>query len=221
MSGDHALATVPPPAGLAPPPGGDLVAAAERLARELLRDLHPRWEHTRAVAARAAAGAAAVAPQDRPVLVAAAWLHDVGYAPDLRASGFHPLDGADHLREAGWPRLLACLVAHHSGARFAAQVRGLTDALSAHDDPRALAGAIADALTWADQTVSAGGEVVDVEERLADVLRRHGPDSPNARCHHLRGPYVRGAVRRTEDRLRRAGAVPAPAPAPPGEGPPR
>jgi len=26
-------------------------------------------------------------------LEAAAWLHDIGYAPDLVVSGFHPLDG--------------------------------------------------------------------------------------------------------------------------------
>ncbi|WP_432487541.1 HD domain-containing protein [Kineococcus sp. SYSU DK018] len=207
MSGNHALRTVPRP-GDAPAgdlSGDDLVAAAARLAREFLQDLHPRWEHTRAVAARAAAGAGAVAPDDRALLVAAAWLHDVGYAPALRVCGFHPLDGGDHLRRQGWPPLLAALVAHHSGARFVARVRDLSAALAVHDDPRAVQGPLADALTWADQTVSATGEVVDVEERLADVLRRHGPDSPNARCHHLRGPYVREAVRRTEERLRRPG----------------
>ena len=27
-------------------------------------------------------------------LVAAAWLHDIGYAPGLVQTGFHPLDGA-------------------------------------------------------------------------------------------------------------------------------
>jgi hypothetical protein len=30
---------------------------------------------------------------DRPVLIAAAWLHDIGYAPGLPETGFHPLDG--------------------------------------------------------------------------------------------------------------------------------
>jgi hypothetical protein len=27
-------------------------------------------------------------------LVAAAWLHDIGYAPELAKTGFHPLDGS-------------------------------------------------------------------------------------------------------------------------------
>ncbi|WP_432494986.1 HD domain-containing protein [Kineococcus gypseus] len=144
-------------------------------------------------------------PQERAPLVAAAWLHDVGYAEALRRTGFHPLDGAEHLRAHDWPPLVTALVAHHSGARFVAGVRGLGAQLAPFDDPRALEGPLADALTWADQTVSATGRLVDVEERLADVLRRHGPDSPNARCHPVRGPAVRAAVRRTQERLRRGG----------------
>ena len=34
-------------------------------------------------------------------LVAAAWLHDIGYAPELVETGFHPLDGARYLRREG------------------------------------------------------------------------------------------------------------------------
>ena len=37
------------------------------------------------------------------VLVAAAWLHDIGYAPDIVATGFHPLDGARYLAGLGAP----------------------------------------------------------------------------------------------------------------------
>lgn len=40
---------------------------------------------------------------DRDLLVAAAWLHDIGYAPELRDTGFHPLDGARHLEALGAP----------------------------------------------------------------------------------------------------------------------
>ncbi|WP_406239339.1 hypothetical protein [Nocardia sp. NBC_01009] len=29
----------------------------------------------------------------------AAWLHDIGYAPDIARIGFHPVDGAEFLRE--------------------------------------------------------------------------------------------------------------------------
>lgn len=44
-------------------------------------------------------------------LVAAAWLHDIGYAPSVRQTGFHPLDGAMFARSAGFGELVASLVA--------------------------------------------------------------------------------------------------------------
>jgi len=75
------------------------------------------------VVARAQALRAIVAAVDREVLIAAAYLHDIGYARELVTTGFHPLDGARWLRGQGYERL-ACLVAHHSGARFEAQVKG-------------------------------------------------------------------------------------------------
>ena len=32
-------------------------------------------------------------------MTAAAWLHDIGYAPAVDDTGFHPLDGARYLRD--------------------------------------------------------------------------------------------------------------------------
>ena len=78
---------------------------------------------------------------------AAAWLHDIGYSPELSHEGFHPLDGAAISRR-GHPRE-AALVAHHSGARFVAELRGLAPELSAF---RFVEDAVTDALTCADQT---------------------------------------------------------------------
>jgi hypothetical protein len=71
----------------------DLVAQARGAARGLLRRLPDggrRWRHTQGVAARAREAAAVLPLADRDVLEAAAWLHDVGYAPALVRSGFHP-----------------------------------------------------------------------------------------------------------------------------------
>ena len=69
-----------------------LIAKARALAKKLLRkELPERWLHTQGVATRAAELATTVAPEDRSVLIAAAWLHDIGYAPALRDTGFHPL----------------------------------------------------------------------------------------------------------------------------------
>ncbi|MFD6223383.1 HD domain-containing protein [Nocardia asteroides] len=53
------------------------------------------------VARRAAEAAGAV--DDPEMLVAAAWLHDIGYGADLATTGFHPVDGAEFLRAQGAP----------------------------------------------------------------------------------------------------------------------
>ena len=100
----------------------ELVLAARDLAAELLGDLGDRWLHTQGVADRAGFTTATVPETDRPALIAAAWLHDIGYAAPLRRSTFHPLDGACYLQERSWPDQLVGLVAHHSGARFVADV---------------------------------------------------------------------------------------------------
>ena len=181
-----------------------LIAAARDLAHELLGRLDGRWRHTQGVARRAAAAAAAVPAADRPVLVAAAWLHDIGYAEQLRRSGFHPLDGAWHLQEDHWPEPFAGLVAHHSAAGLVAAIHGLADPMGCFPAARYAWGPVADALTFADQTTGPDGEVMDLEDRLADMLRRHGPNSPNARAHAQRAPAIRAAVHRTEQHLRTA-----------------
>jgi hypothetical protein len=178
-----------------------LVEAARGLAHDLLADLGGRWRHTRGVAHRAAEAAVALPDADRPGPVAAAWLHDIGYAQPLRRSTFHPLDGAHYLQELDWPEPLAGLVAHHSAARYVAAVRGLAGPMGCFPADRYACGPLADALTWADQTIGPDGQRMDVEHRLADMLRRHGPDSPNARAHAERAPAIRAAVRRTEQRM--------------------
>ena len=134
-------------------------------------------------------------------MISAAYLHDIGYAAELQRSGFHPLDGACYLRDHAWPEPLAGLVAHHSAARFVAAVRGLAADLEAFPADRYASGPVADALTYADQTTGPTGERMDVEDRLTGMLRRHGPDSPNARVHDQRAPVIRAAVERTERRL--------------------
>ena len=63
-------------------------------------------------------------------------------------------------------------------------------------------GPLADALTYADQTTGPDGEVMAIDDRLAEMLRRHGPDSHNARVHPQRAPAIRAAVLRVEQRLR-------------------
>lgn len=181
----------------------DVVAEARALAATLLVRLPDRWRHTIAVAGRAVELSDAVDPDDRPVLHAAAWLHDVGYSDEVTSTGFHPLDGARFLDRKGWPPRLCALVAHHSGARFVAQHLGLDRQLHSFPDERS---SVTDALAYADQTVGAHGQPLRMEERMADMLRRHGSGSPNAAAHEARAPYLREMAARVEERLRRLSA---------------
>lgn len=170
--------------------------AAQELARELLAGLPQRWQHTTGVARRAEEVAATIGDDDADLLVAAAWLHDIGYAPPVKDTGFHPLDGGRYLRRHDWPERLAALVTHHSGACFTADVRGLSLA----EFPRELS-PLSDALTYADQTIGPDGRSTTVPERMADMLTRHGSGSPNARAHPRRGPFLLAVADRVDARL--------------------
>jgi hypothetical protein len=175
----------------------ELPSRAEQHATTLLTGLGDRWSHVQAVAAQARRVSAALAPEDRPYLIAAAWLHDVGYAPTLDRLGFHPVDGARYVRQQGQERL-ASLVAYHSGARFEAEERGLVDALAEFEPED---GPLLDAPTYADMTTDPAGQRVDLEERIAEILERHPPGDPVHRAIRRSHPVLREAVHRTRARL--------------------
>ncbi|HKS48009.1 MAG TPA: HD domain-containing protein [Amycolatopsis sp.] len=104
----------------------DLVAWATEVAGGKLADALPRrWAHVQGVRERARE-AAPVFGSDGELLVAVGVLHDVGYAPDLVDTGFHPIDGARYLRSVGASERLVHLVAHHSCAAAEAELRGLS-----------------------------------------------------------------------------------------------
>jgi putative nucleotidyltransferase with HDIG domain len=130
-----------------------------------------RWDHVQGVA-RKARSVRAVAGPDADLLEAAAVLHDVGYAPDLAKTGFHPVDGAVFLAEAGAPDRLVSLVAHHSCARLEAQMRGLEHDLARFEDEQ---GPVRDALWYCDQTTSPAGEPITAQAGVAEIKHRYGP----------------------------------------------
>jgi hypothetical protein len=177
-----------------------LGTVAQLTAARLLGPLGDRWLHTVGVA-RCAAEVADALCLEADVLVAAAWLHDIGYARVAVVTRFHPLDGARYVAGQSWPMRIAGLVAHHSGARFVATACGLERELAAFPDE---CGRLSDALTYADQTVGVTGRRVSVRERRAEMLRRHGTDSWNAKVDHLREPHLRAAVTRIERQLAEA-----------------
>jgi hypothetical protein len=152
---------------------------AQSVARELLETALPkRWAHTQGVARRARE-AAPTAPDYAELIEAAAWLHDVGYSPTIATTGFHPLDGARHLRDAtGAAPLLISLVAHHSGALVEGRHRHL-DAVLEDEFPVATIAppALLDVLTYCDMTTGPTGDPVNVDERLAEIAERYPTDS--------------------------------------------
>jgi len=112
-----------------------ITAADSRvLAERYLAELPRRWRHVQSVGYRAEHVAEALRLADG-ALVAAAWLHDIGYGPAVTDTGFHPLDGARLLRRIGADDRVARLVAHHSCAVYEARVRGLEQDLLAEFEP--------------------------------------------------------------------------------------
>jgi putative nucleotidyltransferase with HDIG domain len=181
----------------------ELITWAQNTASEQLsRALPRRWTHVQGVARRAGKAAALHTSEDSALLVAAAALHDIGYAPDLAYTGFHPLDGARYLRGLGVPQRLSGLVARHSCAYREAELRGLSAELTEWVDEET---PLRDALWWADMTTSPDGEVVSFEWRIAEIQERYGPEDLVRSFIRQAEPELRGAVERTEERLRAAG----------------
>src|SRR5262252_6636133 len=139
---------------------------AERLADATLAEALPRrWRHVRSVARRARWSAKRLALSED--LVAAAWLHDIGYAPELAETGFHPLDGARFLRREGVDGQVVSLVAYHSCAQIEADVRGLGAELASEFSPADPQ--LTDALLYCDMTTGPDGDFVQPAERLVEI----------------------------------------------------
>ena len=154
--------------------GRDRVAWARAVAERYMSPLGRRWLHVQEVAARAEA--LPFTGEEAARLVAAAYLHDIGYADELAVTGFHPLDGARHLRALG-EEDLARLVAHHSNARYEAQLRGFDD----YEQEFPFEGTMVDvALTYCDMTTSPDGRRVSLDERVTELVDRYGADHVTA-----------------------------------------
>jgi hypothetical protein len=170
-----------------------LSAWAEDLARNLLEDTLPRrWAHVQGVAAQARSLAPAF-DAGKELLEAAAWLHDIGYLPELARTGLHGLDGARYLRDGQHADPMLCrLVAYHSCAIIEAEERGLADLLRREFEapPQPLA----DALTCCDMTTSPDGEPMNVDRRLAEIRHRYGAGHVVSRSIRRATPMILQAV---------------------------
>jgi hypothetical protein len=169
-----------------------------RLAETTLAQALPRrWRHVRSVARRARWTAKRLSLPDD--LVAAAWLHDIGYAPDLMETGFHPLDGARYLRRAGVDGQVVSLVAYRSCAQIEAEVRGLGVELAAEFSPAD--SLLSDVLLYCDMTTGPGGDYVRPADRLVEIRGRYGPDHKVTRFVERGAPEILATAGRVEDML--------------------
>jgi hypothetical protein len=178
----------------------DMSAWARGVACELLEQPLPlRWAHTQGVA-RKARTLAPILGDDADLLEAAAWLHDVGYNHQIAVTGFHPLDGARHLRDVAHADDMLCrLVAGHSCAIIEAEQRGLATELASEfpsvDEP------LRNALTYCDMTTTPDGKPVAIGQRLSEIRKRYGNGHLVTRFVRLAEPHLVDAVQRVQSRI--------------------
>lgn len=168
---------------------------AQELAGTLLAEALPRrWAHTQGVT-RQARRLATFLGEDADLLEAAAWLHDIGYAPTIADTGFHPLDGARYLRDVVDADDMLCrLVAHHSYAAMEADDRGLGDELRKEFlMPRR---ALFEALVYCDLTTSPDGDQVSAPERIREIKTRYGPNHVVTRFIDRATPHILDVIGR-------------------------
>ena len=142
---------------------------AEILARALLSDQQRRWAHVCGVAR------CATELRMREVVVTAAWLHDIGYSPEVKDTGMHAIDGAAYLQDRGWAEEVVALVAHHTGAWSEAESRGLSRQLEVFDRPTE---EDLDALTLCDLLIAPDGSRTTPAARIEEILLRYAPAHP-------------------------------------------
>ncbi|MCD9141457.1 HD domain-containing protein [Streptomyces albireticuli] len=178
---------------------------AEELAESLLgASLPRRWAHSRGVASRAAFLSPITGAYSN-TLAAAAVLHDIGYAPALAATGFHPLDGARCLRSLGTvDELIVQLVANHSFALLEADERGLRQELEM-EFPLPEEKHLVDALVYCDMTTTPDGARTTSHARVDEILGRYGEGSLVGRFIRRAAPEIHAAVARVQARVEATG----------------
>lgn len=104
----------------------------------------------------------------------AALFHDIGYAPDLRITGFHPLDGALFLAQHGADPEVVTAVLFHTAA--SSEALSHVEAASHYRElgTQAPSSLLLDVLTFSDLRTSPSGELITIQERVGDIANRYG-----------------------------------------------
>jgi HAD superfamily hydrolase (TIGR01484 family) len=150
---------------------------------ELFHQNPARLRHMRDAAsvAQDVADLGGVAPDVCRQLETAALAHDLGYAPQLQRTGYHPLDGALFLEECGEDPLVVEAVLRHSRAGLRSDLPPAVQQVYGQRPPRPEATWLVDAVTWCDWRAAGIGGRVGLGARLQDILQRHSGDEAKAR----------------------------------------
>lgn len=175
----------------------DAFALCESLLAEPLPD---RWRHVRAVA-REASRISGIEGVDVEELRIAAILHDIGYAPTIAHTRFHPLDGARFLAAEDYPDRVIALVARHSCAVAEAELRQVDGVEDYFDE----ASPTRDALWYCDATTGPQGQRLSADERWAEIRHRYGAGDVVTTFLDRAEPELQAAVDRTLERMAAAG----------------
>jgi hypothetical protein len=171
---------------------------AQAVAQQILGRESFRWAHTLGVVRLVKESLAMVPREERSVVLAAAYVHDLGHVRRLKVTRCHALDGAMYVWGAGHQQL-AAMVAQHSGARYEARLRGLGREMTAF--PLADSSAL-DLLTYSDLKMDHYGRRCSVDERLEGIAIRYGKDHIVTRALQLAESELRQSVFRVESWLR-------------------
>lgn len=164
----------------------------EAFVREAFADQPERLRHILTVAACVRQSVGEILerhPQselDEATAVCAALVHDIGYLPLARGTGFHPLDGYRFLCAHG-AEALARRIVGHSCSVEEGRLRGLSL-------PEGTEDLTAQLITYWDMRVKPGGEIVDYEERLRDILDRYGEEDIVGRANRLAQPRIQRII---------------------------
>lgn len=171
---------------------------ARAIAYKLLAiPLPRRWAYTQGVAAQASR-LAVMLGDDAEVVETAAWLHDIGYSPEL-GSGFHPLDGLD--TSATSKVLTKCSVSWWLTIRALRSRPGSQASKHSQRRARALAGRPHRGHNVCDMTTGPDGSTISVDRRLADILTRYEDGHIVTRSIRQSAPTLKEATEAVAKRL--------------------
>ena len=146
-----------------------LLRYAQECAQVMLESAVPdAWERSKRAGQRTASTVEILGRPRGEIIVAAAWLHAVGESPDVRGTGFAPVDGAVHLLSEGWPTPVVNLVAHQGQARLIAPAFDATGQLALFER---IQGWPSDVLDYAIVMAASGEEHPDPEACLRQAAK--------------------------------------------------